>query len=236
MNRLTLAAANFALAGLGMGPCAALAQGCSGFPGTDEALVRVATAAASYTYAGSLGAALTVGRVAYGTISYQRTRDPELDATSRERTVELGLDLKWFGRVYLCPLFAFSDAEGPENIALTGTNYEFASQAYGIGVAIPVQIAPRWALAPFAEYRSIRLTATQSNPAISFTRRTQDVYLLWSGGLGLTFDRRLSLRVGISVPVGFVPIAESPQDIPSAFGREEREMSWNVAVAWSFFR
>lgn len=236
MIRSTIATAGFALAGLGLAPGPARAQGCAGYPGTDLALVRVAASAASYTYASAVGVSVTAGRVVYGTLSYRRIRDPELDATSRERVVELGVDLKVLGRAYVCPLFAFSDADGPGNLALTGTNFRFATQEYGLGAGMPIRLSARWSVSASAEYRSILLTSTRSNPSTLITRRSQDVYQLWSGGVAVTFDGQLTLRVGASTPVGFTLVADGPQELSSAFGREERELSWNFALGWSFFR
>lgn len=215
------------------------AQVCAGFPSLRDSHFRLAVSVASHTYATAFRTAFTTGRSVYGTLGIGRTRDVELDASTFDIDLEAGADLS-FGerRVALCPLAALKVSLGPYDFLLSQTDFLYMEGRLGLGAAAVIRLSPRLTVLPTGGFRAARLTLTErpspGQLAGNVPRRSRsDLYWLLSFGMGFVFDDVLTIRPGVTVPFG-LPGAGAPNRFVVPFGVEERELSLDVSVGYSF--
>ena len=89
------------------------------------------------------------------------------------------------------------------------------------------------ALHPAAGARLVHLYRRISLPNLH--RDDRDSFVLLTGGLGLVIGDRITVRPGFSVPFGIVQ-DYSAERFAVPFGREERELSFDISVGVNFGR
>jgi hypothetical protein len=215
-----------------LGPAAAWAQVCAGYPRLEETRFRVAGSAASYTYATALAASFTTGRQLYGTISAGRTRDGEQYASTYDLGIEAGHDrsLGAGRRVFICPTAGVSLSFGPNGYQLFATNFRRIDGALGLGIGLVAYRSARFSFLPSGGLmaRRLRLTAVFPREGEDPPRSFSDNYGLWHLGLGLVLNDRLTIRPGLTMPFGLTE--PGSYDLVAPFGREERELSLGISV------
>lgn len=211
------------------------AQVCAGFAALDQTRFRAAASTASYTYASAVGASLTAGGRAFGTLGVARAFDEELAVAAYDVGLEVGADLTDRGRrVFLCPVAAFSGSVVPRgSVVFGGTGFRRLSGGLGVGLAVVALRSRRFAIHPAASARVVRLRARESYPGGH--REESDTYFLLSGGVGLVIMDVLTIRPGISVPFGLQP-PMGPAGFATPFGREEQERSLDISIGINFGR
>jgi hypothetical protein len=210
------------------------AQVCAGFAALDGTRYRVSASAASHRYADALGTSITAGHRVFGTLGVARAYDEEVDASAYDVGLEVGADVSdRRRRVFLCPVVALSVSFGPQNFLLN-PNHDFRriGGALGLGVAGVAWRGRHLAVHPTVEGRAVHLRARESYSSGYHSDRA--TYFLVSGGVGLVINDVLTIRPGISVPFGFPPAHPDRFAVP--FGREEQELSFELAVGINFGR
>lgn len=219
------------------------AQVCTGFGSLADSRIRVAVDAARYTYATALGASVTTGRQLFATVGIGRTHDVELYASTYDFSVQAGYDVPMGPEPFtFCPLVALSASFGPYDFMLHEGRFTYHDAGLGLGLGgIVVQTAGLTVI-PAVGARYSRLAVRRIPSARQLADGVtgwvkSDWYGLFSAGLGIVINGVVTVRPGVTVPLGLVPVRhESWDDWIVPFGREEGELSLNVSVGVSLGR
>ena len=209
------------------------AQMCAGFAALEDTRFRATVSASSHSYANVVGASLTAGRTVFGTLGAARAYDEDPDVAAYDVSLEVGADVAdGRRRAFLCPIAALSASIQPRDyLVFVGTGYQKFSGALGLGLAGVALRSRQVALHPAAGARVVHLRARESYPGGHHD--ASDTFVLLTGGVGLVIRDVLTIRPGVSVPFGFTP-ADHSDFFAVPFGREERELSFDVSVGINF--
>jgi hypothetical protein len=220
-------------AALAAGAGAAAAQVCEGLRPLEWGRVHVAAGAASHTYASAVDASVTAGQNAYMTVNAARTHDAEIHATAWDIGISGGydgaLDPRRAG--FVCPRAALSLSLGPRDYMLSEIGFRRAEASVGLGLAMVAHVGPV-TFVPVAGASVHRLRATPVTDAdvSGWLDPASDTYVVVSLAVGVRMGGRVTLRPGLTVPLGLVE-AGSHQDYVAPFGREEAELSLGITMA-----
>lgn len=226
-----------AVAGLALLAAAPLpAQVCAGFASLDASPYRVTARAAGHAYADARGASVTVGgRTLFATLGGTRLYDEVMDMAAYEVELEAGAAVSdERRRGFLCPLAALSASVVPaDHVTQNGGSFRRLGGALGLGLAgVAVRRGPV-ALHPAA---SIRVVHLRTRYIFSTGHRdVSDDHVVLGAGIGVVVRDVLTIRPGVTIPAGLRPTdASDSWAVP--YGREERELSFDLAIGLNFGR
>jgi hypothetical protein len=244
VSRRRMRSWSLSLVVLALLPCAEVrAQVCTGFGSLSGSRYRLDVSAASYTYATAVGASVTAGRNLFATVGVGSTRDAELHASTYDLRAQAGYDVPMGREPFtFCPLVMLSYSLGPYDFMLHEGHFTYLDAGVGLGLAVIAVRSARLTVIPAVGARYSRLALRRvSSATVQVSQGSgwvkTDWYGLLNAGLGIVIDNMVTVRPGVSVPLGLVPIRhESYDDWVVPFGREESEISLNVSIGVSFGR
>lgn len=187
------------------------AQICLGTPSFSAGPVRLGVGAEFGDDVSAFGGEIAAGQPAgaFGALRVSRlTLDFEGDSESASMVgvnVGYSIALNPANTLSLCPIAAFNYLSGP-SFEAEGVSVDISSRAFGGGAAIGGSIvaSPTMSLVPFASFAYFSETATveASDGIDSIEEDVSDTYGVASLGAGFVFNKTITIRPSVAIPVG----------------------------------
>ena len=213
-------------------------QVCAGFAALDDTRYRLSVSTANYRYANAHGLSLAAGTrgPVYGAANVAWSYDDELDVSSYDVGIRLGVDLpRGDGRITICPSASLTTSLIPRGqIVYTGIwmeTWNVAAAARFGAVATAIQ-TNRLTIRPGAELEAVRVWGWVRTDYQ--TDRRNELYWIAGVGISATVADRFTIRPGLTVPFGFVPPRGRPEFYAMPHGRMNREIALELKVGVNF--
>jgi hypothetical protein len=209
---------------------AAEAQVCTGSPAFSAGRFRISGNSAfnenaqSFTAGFATGGTALFGEVAVGTVRYH-----ELDASGTSLDGTLGYQF-WIDprkRIQICPAAALTFIMGPKNFDVVGdgsiiVNLSETDMAFGVSAGAVISDSTDPQIIPTASLAVANATLRSNQEGTEFTAQSSESYVAFAAGVGLTFNKTIGLRAGVSIPLGLEgSIVSFGLVVSINFGRKE---------------
>jgi hypothetical protein len=181
-----------------------VAQTCQGFASFSSGQMQATGNAAFGNGMDSFGATIGYGQPAgvFGGVGIGTTSYDGLDGSSFDLGVSGGYQMT-AGRtkkIHVCPVMNFGLGMGPKDIG--GSGVDMSTTAGGMGVALGTSLpgGPRMQIVPTGGLGLAYLKVKTDNGTNS--QSASETYGLLNLGVGMIFNSQISVRPGISVPLG----------------------------------
>jgi outer membrane protein with beta-barrel domain len=183
---------------------AAVAQTCQGLPSYSRGQMQVTGNAEFGNGMDSFGGTFGYGQPAgvFGNVGIGTTSIDALDGSSFDIGVGGGYQMTVgpTKKIHLCPVASLGLGMGPKDVG--GSGVDFSSQNFGFGVALGTSLpgGPRMQVVPTGGLGLAYLKLKSDNG--NNTNSASETYGVLNMGVGLIFNSNISIRPGISVPLG----------------------------------
>ena len=182
----------------------AVAQTCMGLPSYSRGQMQVTGNATFGNGMDSFGGTFGYGQPAgvFGNVGIGTTSIDAFDGSSFDLGLSGGYQMTVgpTKKVHLCPVANFGLGMGPNDVG--GSGVDISSQNFGFGVALGTSLpgGPRMQIVPTGGLGLAYLKFKSDNGTTS--NSASETYGVLNMGVGLIFSSNISVRPGISVPLG----------------------------------
>jgi hypothetical protein len=182
----------------------AAAQTCQGLPSFSTGSMQLTGNMTFENGMDSFGAAFGYGQPdgAFGTVGIGTTSFDGFDGSSFDVGIGGGYQMKVGARkkMHLCPVASFSLLMGPNDVFGSGVDMSTQNLAFGFALGTQLPGSPKMDIIPTGglglAYMKVKADGGSGSGSASETYAVMDL------GVGFIFNSQISVRPGISIPLG----------------------------------
>jgi hypothetical protein len=182
----------------------AVAQTCQGLPSFSHGQMQLSGTMMFENGMDSFGATFGYGQPAgvFGNVGIGTTSYDGFDGSSFDLGLSGGYQMKVGARkkMHLCPVASFSLLMGPNDIFGSGVDMSTQNLAFGFALGTELPGSPKMEIVPTGglglAYMKVKADDGTTSSSASETYAVMDL------GVGFIFNSQISVRPGISIPLG----------------------------------